>query len=120
MTCYNTKCAKVPYNAIGNLYCPDWETCPNFDGIRPVIDEPYAMRKEDAVQHPSHYQGPHECIDLMQALFGKEDVMAFCRCNSFKYRFRAGKKEGAAYEQDIAKAQFYEDLLIEMRQREGL
>lgn len=74
----------------------------------------------DNVSHPSHYAGPHECIDLMKALFGKDDVMAFCKCNSFKYRFRAGRKEGSPAEEDLKKAEFYEDLLIEMRQREGL
>ena len=66
------------------------------------------------VEHPSHYQGPHECIDIMEALFGAEDVMAFCRCNSFKYRFRAGKKEGVSAEEDIAKAEFYEGYLMSM------
>lgn len=33
------------------------------------------------VNHPAHYQGKHECIDEMIALFGVEDVKAFCRCN---------------------------------------
>jgi len=72
----------------------------------------------ESVNHPSHYDGPHECIEVMEALFGVEDVKGFCRCNSFKYRFRAGKKEGASAEQDLAKAQFYEDYLIGLNSRD--
>lgn len=72
----------------------------------------------DSVRHPSHYDGPHECIEVMEALFGVEDVKWFCRCNSFKYRFRAGKKEGASAEQDLAKARFYEDYLIGLNSRD--
>ena len=72
----------------------------------------------ESVRHPSHYDGPHECIEVMEALFGVEDVKGFCRCNSFKYRFRAGKKDGASAEQDLAKAQFYEDYLIGLNSRD--
>ena len=70
------------------------------------------------IDHPSYYQGPNECIEVMRALFGDEAVMGFCRCNSFKYRFRAGKKEGASAEEDLAKAQFYEDYLIGLNSRD--
>ncbi len=73
---------------------------------------------KESVEHPAHYAGPHECIKVMEALFGVEDVKGFCRCNSFKYRFRAGKKEGASAEQDLAKAQFYEDYLIGLNSRD--
>lgn len=31
----------------------------------------------DNVNHPAHYQGKHECIDEMIALFGVEDVKPF-------------------------------------------
>ena len=48
----------------------------------------------DNVSHPAHYQGKHECIDEMIALFGVEDVKAFCRCNVYKYRYRASRKGG--------------------------
>lgn len=63
------------------------------------------------VDHPSHYQGPHECIDVMRALFGDEAVLNFCRCNSFKYRFRADAKNK---EEDIKKAEYYEHYIIKM------
>ena len=65
----------------------------------------------DKVNHPEHYQGKHECIEIMRAMFGDEAVKAFCRCNSFKYRFRADKKNG---DEDIRKAKRYEEYLMEM------
>lgn len=67
---------------------------------------------EEAVQHPDHYQGKHECIEVMRALFGDSAVMNFCKCNSFKYRFRSSAKNG---EEDIEKAEWYEDYLINMQ-----
>ncbi len=65
----------------------------------------------EKVNHPSHYQGKHECIDVMRALFGDEAVKGFCKCNAYKYRFRADSKNGA---EDIKKAEWYEDYLIRM------
>ena len=62
------------------------------------------------VNHPTHYQGAHECIEVMRAMFGDEAVKAFCKCNAYKYRFRAARKGG---EEDIKKAEWYENYLIE-------
>ena len=64
------------------------------------------------VNHPSHYQGKYECIVLMRAMFGDETVKGFCKCNSFKYRFRAGHKADNSAEDDIKKAEWYEDYLM--------
>lgn len=66
------------------------------------------------VNHPDHYQAKHECIEVMRAMFGDEAVRGFCRCNSYKYRFRAGKKHGQSAEEDIAKAEWYEEYLMDM------
>jgi hypothetical protein len=67
--------------------------------------------ESETVNHPKHYQGKHECIDEMIALFGVEAVKAFCRCNVYKYRYRADKKNGA---EDLAKAEWYKDKLMEL------
>lgn len=67
------------------------------------------------VDHPTHYQGKRECIELMRLNFGVEAVKAFCRCNAFKYRFRASRKNGA---EDIAKAEWYEDYLADLIEQE--
>ena len=72
------------------------------------------MAKEN-VNHPAHYQGKNECIDVMEAMFGTEAVMHFCMCNAYKYRFRADMKNK---EEDIQKAEWYESKLIELRNRE--
>lgn len=63
------------------------------------------------VNHPKHYQGKHECIDIMIAMFGKQAVIDFCKCNILKYRWRADKKNG---EEDIKKAEWYETKLLEL------
>ena len=67
--------------------------------------------KNDNVNHPEHYQGKNECIDVMIAMFGIEAVKHFCMCNAYKYRFRADKKNG---KEDIEKAEWYESKLIEL------
>lgn len=67
---------------------------------------------KDNVNHPSHYNtAKHECIDEMIALFGVEAVKAFCRCNVYKYRYRANAKGG---EEDLKKADWYMDKLMEL------
>lgn len=68
------------------------------------------------VNHPAHYQGKHECIEVMRSMFGDSAVIGFCKCNAYKYRFRAGKKEGQSAEEDIKKAEWYEDYLISMEE----
>lgn len=69
----------------------------------------------DKVNHPVHYQGKHECIDVMRMMFGDEAVKGFCRCNAYKYRFRAGRKDNA--DEDIEKAEWYEDYLFKMESK---
>ena len=56
-------------------------------------------------------EGKNECIDVMLAMFGVEAVKHFCMCNAYKYRFRAGMKNGT---EDIEKAEWYESKLIEL------
>lgn len=73
----------------------------------------------DNINHPSHYQGKHECIEVMRAMFGDEAVKGFCRCNAYKYRFRAGRKATSSAAEDIAKAEFYEDYLMKMENSEN-
>ena len=69
------------------------------------------VEQKEAVNHPSHYQGKYECIDMMIVMFGVEAVKHFCMCNSFKYRFRAEQKNGA---EDIRKAEWYENMMMEL------
>lgn len=72
---------------------------------------PKEIATPDNVNHPIHYQGKNECIDVMIAMFGIEAVKAFCKCNAYKYRFRANMKNG---QEDIEKAEWYESKLIQL------
>lgn len=74
-----------------------------------------AMENYDVVDNPKHYcSGAHECIDVMEQVFGTSAVIDFCRCNIFKYRFRASQKNG---EEDIKKAEWYETKLMELNEK---
>ena len=61
---------------------------------------------KEMVNHPAHYKraGAMECIDEMLLLFGKKEVMSFCKLNAWKYRYRAMDKNG---QEDINKSDFY-------------
>lgn len=60
---------------------------------------------DNAVSHPSHYtQGGIECIQAMEAAYGKETTAHFCICNAFKYLWRTEHKNG---KEDIDKAIWY-------------
>ena len=109
-------------------YCNNFDTCdicPLFsytdacydvtEGNEDIIERNYNIlfgdKESDNVNHPQHYQGKNECIDVMIAMFGVEAVKHFCMCNAYKYRFRADKKNGS---EDIEKAEWYESKLIEL------
>ena len=79
--------------------------------IADALDVPADEFLYEKVDHPEYYQGKNECIDVMIAMFGVEAVKSFCRCNAYKYRFRADRKNG---EEDIRKAEWYESKLIEL------
>lgn len=83
-----------------------WETIAEY-----MTNKESGEPKTEAVNHPAHYQGKHECIDEMIALFGVEAVKAFCKCNVYKYRFRAANKNG---QEDLDKADNYMDILMKL------
>ncbi len=61
---------------------------------------------EKNVNHPDHYNThPMECIDEMVVVFGFDAVIDFCKCNAWKYRYRAGNKDDI--KQDLAKSDWY-------------
>lgn len=73
-------------------------------------------KKEDKINHPSHYtQGGIECIDAMEAALGKQVVMDFCLGNAFKYIFRCKNKNGL---EDVKKANWYLNKLIELTEEQ--
>jgi len=65
--------------------------------------------------NPAHYKkGGKEVWQIMIDVYGMSSFIAFCRCNSLKYRLRAGHKESASISDDIAKAIWYEDKVTEL------
>ena len=71
-------------------------------------------KKDDMVNHPSHYtSGGVECIDAITAALSKYDdpVDSWLVGQVIKYLWRAPLK--GKYEEDIKKAQFYLNRLVE-------
>ena len=65
---------------------------------------------KDDVRNPKHYQIIEgvESIDIIASCLTVESWRGFCLGNIIKYRLRAGKK--GDLQQDIDKANFYEEL----------
>ena len=83
----------------------------NYNDVNDVNDVS-EVNTEDVVNNPKHYKlYQHECIEEMILVFGIEDVKAFCRCNIWKYRYRASAKNG---EEDLRKAEWYMNKLEEL------
>ena len=70
----------------------------------------------EMVNHPEYYKDENgkECIDCMLEKFGITAVLHFCECNSYKYHFRAGKKKGNSKDQDLKKAEWYDNKYNEL------
>lgn len=113
----NYKGNRVTYLACGQLLQADILTA-KIEELYWVLEDDKKHTpplNSDNVNHPTHYQGKHECIDEMIALFGIESVKAFCKCNVYKYKYRADKKNG---KEDLDKADWYMDKLIELKNKE--
>lgn len=65
------------------------------------------------VDHPTHYEGKYECIEVMLDTMGPEDVKGFCLCNAFKYLWRCKKKHDTPTE-DVKKALWYLEKYLEL------
>lgn len=71
---------------------------------------------KEQVNHPSHYMALGiEVLDIMECIWGIDDLITYCRMNSLKYRLRAGHKDDAM--QDIQKALFYEDYAQKLQEK---
>lgn len=79
--------------------------CPFFEVVEPG--------EKNSVNHPSHYAGKYECIDVMQDTFGTVSTMQFCLLNAFKYLWRCQKKHESDTE-DVKKAVWYLNKYLEL------
>lgn len=66
-------------------------------------------KHRDVVNHPAHYTGKHECIEVMKQILSPAEFKGFLHGNVFKYVFRSNLKNGL---EDLKKAQFYLNRLI--------
>ena len=72
--------------------------------------------EDDAVNNPPHYnKGGIECIDAIEAMLTHEEFVGYLRGNSLKYRWRFRYKNGI---QDLEKAEWYENKLMEVLKNE--
>ena len=72
-------------------------------------------RKTDDINHPDHYTaGGIETIDIIKAKMSKDEYLGFLKGNVIKYVTRAGRKLEEV--NDLKKAQFYLNLLIEEKE----
>ena len=69
----------------------------------------------DLINHPPHYtQGSIECIDALRSALGHEGFASYCKGNVLKYLWRSNHK---GHTQDLLKAAFYLQRLIDLEQR---
>lgn len=81
---------------------------PNYSSIE--------EKKEYDYINPNHYkQGSKEVIEMMQDIWGKEKLIAYCEMNAFKYRMKAGLKPEQPIQRDLDKAKWYENKAIQLR-----
>ncbi len=70
------------------------------------------VKPESSVNHPKHYnQGKIEVIEFIEDQGMGE---AFCLGNAIKYIARAGKKHPGTFIEDLEKARWYLDRIIEV------
>lgn len=85
-----------------------------FDNSESFFEPANAEDAErEKIDHPAHYEGKYECIDVMLDTMGPEDVKGFCLCNAFKYLWRCKKKHETP-EEDVEKAVWYLQKYLEL------
>lgn len=66
--------------------------------------------------NPDHYKvHSKECIEELEIVFGTEAVIAFCKCNAWKYRYRAGNKDDI--NQEFKKSDWYIEKAKELQEK---
>ena len=103
--CDNTTCVLCVLKEKLNCYgcASDEEVEENY---RLVCGQQGNETQTNAVDHPEHYKhGSFETIEEMLLLFSKEEVIAFCKINAYKYKARAPFKGNM--DEDLKKADWY-------------
>ena len=92
------------------------EVINEIDRKSQIIDKEMEKNKNYDYINPNHYkQGSKEVIEMMQDIWGKEKLIAYCEMNAFKYRMRAGLKPEQSVQRDLEKAKWYSDKANRLR-----
>lgn len=84
-----------------------------------IIPEGMQVCQNCLVNKPPHYKTHKmECINEMMTVFGAEAVFNFCRCNAWKYRYRADSKGTSELDQE--KADWYIETARNIRTKYGI
>lgn len=76
------------------------------------------VKLTDMVNHPPHYtKGGIECLDAIRASMTDDEYKGYLKGNIIKYLWRYEWKNGL---EDLKKAQFYQNRLIELVQAEKI
>lgn len=83
-----------------------------------AIEEIVERYENENVNHPQHYSRDNaiECIEEMILVFGEDAVATFCLLNCWKYRYRAGDKNGT---EDIKKSDWYMNKYRELKKKKA-
>ena len=70
------------------------------------------------VDHPTHYNNySQEVIDMMEKIWGTQNLITFCEMNAFKYRMRMGTKPDNPIQQDLDKEKWYLNKAKQLREK---
>lgn len=105
-------CEMIPENKDEKYSFIKWEDERPWDVIAAKM---YADSKADNINKPTHYHsGNIDVIKFSEENFSKEEQKGFHRINAIKYITRYDRKNGV---EDLQKARFYIDKLIEMEEQ---
>lgn len=120
-TCYKYLNGCVPKTDAGPVVsCNDYSSNIAFTSAVRVAQAPTMEvpepKKPDMVNHPPHYtKGGIECLDAIRASMTDDEYKGYLKGNIIKYLWRYEWKNGL---EDLKKAQFYQNKLIEIVQAE--
>jgi hypothetical protein len=88
-----------------------WDAESYANAFGPVVteDEP------DPINPPHYKKSEKEVWQMMVDIWGTEAFRKHCEMTAFKYRMRAGSKPGQPAEQDLEKAEWYEQKAKELK-----
>jgi len=81
-----------------------------------IVKDAEIVKETYDLINPNHYKNSSkEVIDMMLDIWGTEKLIAHCEMCAFKYRMRIGSKPNQLIENDLKKAQWYENKAKSLR-----